>query len=94
MAISRAQLAAELEPGLNALFGMEYDQYDQEYADIFSIEDSSKAFEEEVLIVEGISIEYEEEEIFKIDKETSPKFSIDISFIQDAMCKVKIIVNS
>ena len=51
MAISRAQLAAELEPGLNALFGMEYDQYDQEYADIFSIEDSSKAFEEEVLIV-------------------------------------------
>ena len=51
MAISRAQLAAELEPGLNALFGMEYDQYNQEYAEIFSIEDSSKAFEEEVLIV-------------------------------------------
>jgi len=25
--ISRAQLAAELEPGLNALFGMEYDPY-------------------------------------------------------------------
>ena len=24
MAISRAQLAKELEPGLNALFGMEY----------------------------------------------------------------------
>ena len=26
MAISRAQLAKELEPGLNALFGMEYSQ--------------------------------------------------------------------
>jgi hypothetical protein len=51
MAISRAQLAAELEPGLNALFGMEYDQYNKEYETIFSIEDSSKAFEEEVLIV-------------------------------------------
>ena len=51
MAISRAQLAAELEPGLNSLFGMEYDQYDQEYTEIFSIEDSQKAFEEEVLIV-------------------------------------------
>jgi len=51
MAISRAQLAAELEPGLNALFGMEYDQYDQEYTEIFSIEDSQRAFEEEVLIV-------------------------------------------
>ena len=43
MAISRAQLAAELEPGLNSLFGMEYDQYDQEYSEIFSIEDSQKA---------------------------------------------------
>jgi hypothetical protein len=51
MAISRAQLAAELEPGLNSLFGMEYDQYNKEYEEIFSIEDSSKAFEEEVLIV-------------------------------------------
>jgi hypothetical protein len=47
MAISRAQLAAELEPGLNALFGMEYDTYDQEYTEIFSIEDSQRAFEEE-----------------------------------------------
>ena len=50
MAISRAQLAKELEPGLNALFGMSYDQYDREYEDIFVIEDSNRAFEEEVLI--------------------------------------------
>jgi hypothetical protein len=28
MAISRAQLAKELEPGLNSLFGMSYDSYD------------------------------------------------------------------
>ena len=28
MTISRAQLAKELEPGLNALFGMEYDRYE------------------------------------------------------------------
>ena len=50
MAISRAQLAKELEPGLNALFGMSYDSYDREYEEIFSIEDSQRAFEEEVLI--------------------------------------------
>jgi len=50
MAISRAQLAKELEPGLNALFGMSYDTYDREYEDIFAIEDSNRAFEEEVLI--------------------------------------------
>tara|TARA_R100000541_G_scaffold46668_1_gene53808 strand:- start:923 stop:1840 length:918 start_codon:yes stop_codon:yes gene_type:complete len=51
MAISRAQLAKELEPGLNSLFGMEYDQHGQEYSEIFQMENSSKAFEEEVLIV-------------------------------------------
>ena len=51
MAINRAQLAKELEPGLNSLFGLEYDQYQQEYTEIFSIEDSQKAFEEEVLVM-------------------------------------------
>lgn len=51
MAISRAQLAKELEPGLNSLFGLSYDSYNQEYADIFPMEDSQRAFEEEVLIV-------------------------------------------
>ena len=41
MAISRAQLAKELEPGLAALFGMEYDRYDQEHAEIFEVESST-----------------------------------------------------
>ena len=51
MAISRAQLAKELEPGLNALFGMEYARYDNEHAEIYETESSDRAFEEEVLIV-------------------------------------------
>ena len=51
MAISRAQLAKELEPGLNALFGMEYSRYENEHAEIFETESSDRAFEEEVLIV-------------------------------------------
>ena len=50
MAISRAQLAKELEPGLNSLFGLSYDEYNNEYEEIFSVEDSNRAFEEEVLI--------------------------------------------
>jgi hypothetical protein len=51
MAISRAQLAKELEPGLNSLFGLSYDSYGpNEYESIFAIEDSQRAFEEEVLI--------------------------------------------
>ena len=50
MAISRAQLAKELEPGLNSLFGMSYDEYTNEYAEIFAQEDSQRAFEEEVML--------------------------------------------
>ena len=50
MAISRAQLAKELEPGLNALFGMEYNRYEGQHAEIFDTESSDRAFEEEVML--------------------------------------------
>ena len=50
MAISRAQLVKELEPGLNALFGMEYDRYENQHAEIFDTESSDRAFEEEVML--------------------------------------------
>lgn len=48
MAISRAQMMKELLPGLNALFGMEYGSYDNEHEDIYEMETSDRAFEEEV----------------------------------------------
>ena len=50
MAISRAQLAKELEPGLNALFGLEFNRYENEHAEIFEEESSDRAFEEEVML--------------------------------------------
>ena len=50
MAISRAQLAKELEPGLNALFGLEFDRYENEHAEVFEEEASDRAFEEEVML--------------------------------------------
>ena len=50
MAISRAQLAKELEPGLNALFGLEYNRYENEHSEIFTEEASDRAFEEEVML--------------------------------------------
>ena len=50
MAISRSQLAKELEPGLNALFGLEYDKYDKEHLEIFDVESSDRDFEEEVML--------------------------------------------
>jgi len=68
MAISRAQLVKELEPGLNALFGLEYKNYANEHEEIFSKENSDRAFEEEVMLSgfgnagvkpEGSSINYD-----------------------------------
>jgi hypothetical protein len=50
MAITRSQLVKELEPGLNALFGIEYKRYENEHEEIFSIETSDRAFEEEVML--------------------------------------------
>jgi len=50
MAISRQQLVKELEPGLNALFGLEYKNYANEHAAIFDTENSDRAFEEEVML--------------------------------------------
>jgi len=50
MAISRNQLVKELEPGLNALFGLEYKQYENQSADIYTTESSDRAFEEEVML--------------------------------------------
>ena len=68
MPISRAQLLKELLPGLNALFGLEYEKYDDEHADIYETEASDRSFEEEVKLSgfgaapvkqEGSSIAYD-----------------------------------
>jgi hypothetical protein len=50
MVISRMQLVKELEPGLNALFGLEYDRYENQDKEIFDTESSDRAFEEEVML--------------------------------------------
>ena len=50
MAISRSQLVKELEPGLNALFGLEYKRYENQHAEIYTSENSDRAFEEEVML--------------------------------------------
>ena len=66
--ISRSQLVKELEPGLHALFGLEYKRWEREHAEIFTEETSERAFEEETLITgfgaaptksEGASVEFD-----------------------------------
>ena len=69
MAISRAQLVKELEPGLNALFGLEYKRYENQHAEIYTTESSDRAFEEEVMLsgfanadvkAEGAGVSYDD----------------------------------
>lgn len=69
MAISRSQLVKELEPGLNALFGLEYKNYENEHAQIYDTESSDRAFEEELMLsgfgeapikTEGAGVQYDD----------------------------------
>jgi hypothetical protein len=68
MAMNRAQFAKMLEPGLNTLFGLEYDSYPAEYEAVFESNTSQRAFEEDVLLTgfaaaptkdEGAAITYD-----------------------------------
>ena len=68
MAISRAQMLKELLPGLNALFGLEYEKYEDEHTMIYESEASERSFEEEVKLsgfgaapvkAEGSAISYD-----------------------------------
>jgi hypothetical protein len=68
MAISRAQMLKELLPGLNALFGLEYEKYEDEHELIYETESSERSFEEEVKLsgfgaapvkAEGAAISYD-----------------------------------
>lgn len=69
MVMSRAQIQKELVPGLNALFGLEYKRYENEHAEIYETQNSSRSFEEETKLAglgtawvkpEGSAIQYDE----------------------------------
>lgn len=51
MAMTRAQFARDLQDGINAHFGMAYDNHSKKYTEIFEIKTSKKAYEEQVLRV-------------------------------------------
>ena len=94
MAISRAQLAKELEPGLNALFGLEYDRYENEHAEIFEEESSDRAFEEEVMLAgfstaptksEGGSISFDDAQETFTARYTHETIALAFSITEEAI---------
>ena len=94
MAISRAQLVKELEPGLNALFGLEYKNYANEHAEIFDSENSDRAFEEEVMLSgfgnanvkpEGQSVNYDSATETFTARYTHETLALAFSITEEAM---------
>ena len=94
MAISRAQLVKELEPGLNALFGMEYDRYDQEHTEIFDTESSDRAFEEEVMLSgfgnastksEGSGVQFDQANEVYTSRYTMETIALAFALTEEAM---------
>ena len=68
MAINRGNIAKQLLPGLNAVFGLEYGSIEDEHVPLFDTENSDRAFEEEVLFTgfgeaptksEGAAVQYD-----------------------------------
>ncbi len=94
MAISRAQLVKELEPGLNALFGLEYKGYEQEHKQIYDIESSDRAFEEEVMLsgfdsapvkVEGAGVAYDQAQEVYTARYTHETIALAFSLTEEAV---------
>ena len=94
MAISRAQLVKELEPGLNALFGLEYKRYDQEHKEIYAEESSDRAFEEEVMLSgfanadvkgEGQGVAYDEAQETFTARYTMETIALAFAITEEAM---------
>ena len=94
MAISRAQLVKGLEPGLNALFGLEYKRYDQEHKEIYAEESSDRAFEEEVMLSgfanadvkgEGQGVSYDEAQETFTARYTMETIALAFAITEEAM---------
>ena len=94
MAINRASIAKELLPGLNAVFGLEYGEVDNEHEPLFEVENSDRAFEEEVLFTgfgtapvkgEGAAVTYDEASESYIARYVNETIALAFAVTEEAM---------
>jgi len=94
MAINRASIAKELLPGLNAVFGMEYGEVNNELEPLYEIENSDRAFEEEVLFTsfgsapvkgEGASVTYDDAQESYTARYTAETVALAFAVTEEAM---------
>ena len=94
MAINRASISKELLPGLNAVFGMEYGEVDNESDVLFDVENSDRAFEEEVLFTgfgsaptkgEGAAVSYDDAQESYTARYTAETVALAFAITEEAM---------
>ena len=94
MAINRASIAKELLPGLNAVFGIEYGSVDEEHKPLYEIENSDRAFEEEVLFTgfggapvknEGAAVVYDDAGESFTARYTNETIALAFAITEEAM---------
>jgi|TARA_R100000482_G_scaffold9163_1_gene2726 hypothetical protein len=93
-AISRANQLHQLLPGLNALFGEEYQSYDNEHEQIYETENSERSFEEELKIsgfgaapvkAEGAQILYDTAQESFVARYTHETIAMGFAVTEEAM---------
>ena len=94
MAINRASIAKELLPGLNAIFGIEYGDVDNEHEPLYEVENSDRAFEEEVLFTgfgtapvkgEGAAVQYDDAQEGYTARYTAETVALAFAVTEEAM---------
>jgi hypothetical protein len=94
MAINRASISKELLPGLNAVFGLEYGEVNNEHEPLFEVENSDRAFEEEVLFTgfgtaptkgEGASVSYDDAQESYTARYTAETVALAFAVTEEAM---------
>ena len=94
MAINRASIAKELLPGLNAVFGIEYGEVNEEHKPLYEIESSDRAFEEEVLFTgfggapvkgEGSAVVYDDASESYTARYTAETVALAFAVTEEAM---------
>ena len=94
MAINRASISKELLPGLNAVFGLEYGEVNNEHEPLYDIENSDRAFEEEVLFTgfgtaptkgEGAAVSYDDAQESYTARYTAETVALAFAVTEEAM---------
>ena len=94
MAINRASISKELLPGLNAVFGVEYGEVNDEHKPLYEIENSDRAFEEEVLFTsfgsaptkgEGAAVTYDDAQESYVARYTAETVALAFAITEEAM---------